>query len=248
MGRVNTASTEKLSSIQQEVLVGTLLGDGRLECRSKNGGARLRVHHADSQYDFLYWKYNIFRNVVTREPWKVMWQSYVTGTLYPSWFFHTKTLLSLRSLYQLFYPKGKKVVPDTIGTLLTPRALATWFMDDGCSTRTSLILNTQGFLASEQVLLQHWLKRKLRIETTLQKDRLTYRLWMNAVNAQRFMNVIHPYILPCMQYKIKLPVTTDSFLLHRKVHGEKDEIAQTSLREKIHERSYAEVVLIGDKL
>ena len=82
MGRVNTASIEKLSAIQQEVLVGTLLGDGRLECRSKSGSARLRIHHAESQRDYLFWKFHVFQNLVTREPWQVTWTGRQTGNTY----------------------------------------------------------------------------------------------------------------------------------------------------------------------
>lgn len=202
MGRVNTASKEKLSVTQQEVVIGTLLGDGRLESRSKNGSARLRVHHAHSQYDFLMWKYNIFRNVVTRKPWQVTWKGSLTGNIYKAWFFHTKTLKDLQLFHQLFYPAGKKIIPKNIGNFLTPRTLATWFMDDGCATGTRIILNTQCFPVDQQAILQQWLREQLNIETTLHKDRLTYRLGMNPVNAKRFRDTIRPYIVPSMQYKI----------------------------------------------
>jgi recombination protein RecA len=202
VGRVNTASIEQLSTLQQEVVIGTLLGDGRLECRSQSGGARLRVHHADSQHDFLMWKYDIFRNIVTKEPWKVSWQGTTTGNLYVAWFFHTKTLFSLRSLQQLFYPVGKKVVPINIGDLLTPLSLAVWYMDDGCLSGNSIILNTQCFSIAEQAILQEYLQDRWDIEARLHKDRLTYRLGMNRENAERFLDVLRPYIPPCMQYKI----------------------------------------------
>ncbi len=202
MGRVNTASKEKLSVIQQEIVIGTLLGDGRLESRSKNGSARLCIHHAESQYDFLMWKYDIFQNVVTREPWQVTWKGSTTGNTYQAWFFHTKTLEDLNVYHQMFYPAGKKVIPINIGDFLTPRALATWFMDDGCATGPYIILNTQCFSIAEQAILQKWFQERWNIKTTLQKDRLTYRLWMNAVNTERFRDIISPYIVPSMQYKI----------------------------------------------
>lgn len=202
MGRVNTASKEKLSVIQQEIVIGTLLGDGRLESRSKNGSARLRVHHAQSQYDFLLWKYDIFQNVVAREPWQVTWKGSTTGNTYKAWFFHTKTLQDLSIYHHMFYPAGKKIIPSNIGDFLTPRALATWFMDDGCATGSYIILNTQCFSVAEQAILQKWLQERWNIKTTLQKDRLTYRLWMNEVNAERFRGIVSPYIVPSMQYKI----------------------------------------------
>ena len=202
MGRVNTASKEKLSSIQQEVLIGTILGDGRLESRSKSGSARLRVHHAESQRDFLFWKYQLFQNLVTRKPWQVTWIGKQTSNTYSAWFFHTKTLSSLRELHQLFYPAGKKVIPLNIGSLLTPRALAVWFMDDGCMTPSSAILNTQCFAKTEQEILINWFRNQLGIETRFNKDRLTYRLWMNRESAQELSDIISPYVPECMQYKL----------------------------------------------
>jgi len=202
VGRVNTASKQELSVIQQEVLIGTLLGDGRLESRSKRGSARLRIHHGDAQRGFLFWKYDIFENVVTKKPWRVAWHEPRTGSHSAAWFFHTKTLTRLRPFHQLFYSTGKKIVPPTIGRFLTPRALATWFMDDGCMTSTSAIINTQGFSVPQQAILQRWFREELGLETRLQKDRLTYRLWMNRANAEQLKDIIRPYVPHCMQYKI----------------------------------------------
>ncbi len=202
MGRVNSASNEQISTIQREVLIGTLLGDDRLESRSKNGSARLRVHHAESQRDFLFWKYQVFQNLVTRKPWKVTWIGKQTGNQYSSWFFHTKTLYALREVHQLFYSVGKKNVPLNIGKLLTPRALAVWFMDDGCMTPSSAILNTQCFSKTEQEILRSWFRSYLGIETSFNKDRLNYRLRMNQKSARKLSDLIDPYVPECMQYKL----------------------------------------------
>ncbi len=202
MGRVNTASKEKLSVIQQEVVIGTTLGDGRLECRSKNGSARLRVHHAESQREYLLWKYRIFQNIVTRKPWSVAWRGNQTGNIYSAWFFHTKTLHCLRTFQRMFYPNGKKVIPSNIENLLTPRALSIWFMDDGCMTKNSAIINTQCFTKPEQILLSKLFRDQFGIETKLNKDRLTYRLRMNRENSQKLSNIIKDFVPKCMQYKL----------------------------------------------
>jgi hypothetical protein len=55
--------------------------------------------------------------------------------------------------------KQYKVVPDFIHRLLTPRALAYWYMDDGSVKRNkdgkiiSCVLNTQGFSYHDQKIL-----------------------------------------------------------------------------------------------
>src|SRR5437660_1578097 len=43
---------------------------------------------------------------------------------------------------ELFYPNGSKVVPQTIGTILTPRSLAYWAMDDGVKVGPGFTLCT----------------------------------------------------------------------------------------------------------
>jgi hypothetical protein len=144
----------------------------------------------------------VFQNLVTRQPWQITWLGKQTGNEYSAWFFHTKTLSTLCELHQMFYPSGKKVVPRNIGNLLTPRALAVWFMDDGCMTSSSAIFNTQCFSRTEQEILRAWFQNSLGIETKFNKDRLTYRLWINKENARELSDVIAPYIPECMQYKL----------------------------------------------
>ena len=63
-----------ISKLQKQIIVGCLLGDGRLECRSKNGSFRLRIHHGRKQKDYLFWKYRILKNIVSCGPKEIIWQ------------------------------------------------------------------------------------------------------------------------------------------------------------------------------
>lgn len=197
-----------LTSVQKEVLIGSLLGDARLECRSRQGTARLRIHHAESQRAYLFWKYEVFRNFVDREPWDIQWFDDRTRREYQAWFFHTRTSLLFRPYHEFFYDDGRKRVLERIKTLLTPRILAVWFMDDGCCYKDSMILNTQSFTYAEQELLQCILLRTFGIQLSIQKDRNNFRLYASGINAEYFREIIRPHILPSMQRKV-LPVTTD---------------------------------------
>ena len=62
----------RISNFQKEVLVGCLLGDGRLESRSGGKSARLRIHHGEKQKDLIFWKYEIMRNLVSVAPKKIV--------------------------------------------------------------------------------------------------------------------------------------------------------------------------------
>ena len=199
---------KKLTIRQQEILIGALLGDGRLECRSLQGRARFRVHHADSQRELLFWKYLEFKEFVKREPWCTDWYDKRYNRLYRSWFFHTVTSEILAPLYRLFYKNNQKRVPDDIVNCLTPLVCAVWIADDGCRTDDSLILNTQSFSIEEQKVLLKALDKKYRVQGTINRDRRNFRLRFNKVNAQRLKLVVQKFTIPILHSKL-VPVTTN---------------------------------------
>ncbi len=98
-----------ISNFQKQVIIGCLLGDGRLESRSRNNTARLRIHHGEKQRDYLFWKYRVFRNIVSGSPKKIIWEDKKRNVNCISWYFHSLTLKELGDLYLLFYDKGKKL-------------------------------------------------------------------------------------------------------------------------------------------
>ena len=54
-----------------DVIVGTLLGDGRIEQRSKGirkFSARLRIHPSEAQKEYVLWKYEILKDFVDSPP------------------------------------------------------------------------------------------------------------------------------------------------------------------------------------
>ena len=169
---------------QQEFIIGSLLGDGRLECRSLKRTARLRIHHADSEKDYLFWKYGLLREITIVVPKRNQYIDKRFKTNVVSWYFHTKTLPSLGRFHTLFYKNGKKVIPDNLQKLISPFSLAVLVMDDGCLYKHSLILNTQCFTArEEQLRIINILKKKFDVEVGLNKDRNNFRLYFQ--NNQR---------------------------------------------------------------
>lgn len=200
---------QTFTDLQRDILVGSLLGDGRLECRSQNGTARFRVHHADSQRELLFWKFHAFQDFVLRAPWATEWFDARYGRWYRSWFFHTVTTPRLRPLHVRFYAHGEKHIPRDIAGDLTPRALAVWIMDDGCLTRHELILNTQSFPFAEQELLLRVMRERFAVSGTINRDRRNYRLRFSKSQAKKLSGIVRPFIIPSLQMKI-VPVTTAS--------------------------------------
>lgn len=198
-----------LTDQQEQILVGSLLGDGRLECRSQSGTARFRIHHADSQHELVLWKYKHFQELVHRAPWSTDWLDRRSGRSYRSWFFHTETTALFTPMWKRFYRDGRKEIPHDIVLDLTPQALAVWIMDDGCRDDETIILNTQSFTLKEQKLLLKALSERYGIQGTINRDRMNYRLRFAAEPSKKLSRLVRPYIVESLQAKI-VPVSTES--------------------------------------
>lgn len=199
---------KNLTTRQQEILIGSLLGDGRLECRSLQGSARFRVHHADSQRELLFWKYDEFKKFVRGEPWSTDWYDKRYVRFYQSWFFHSITSQIFAPFHKLFYQDGFKRVPSNIIDYLTPLVCAVWIADDGCRTDGGLILNTQSFSIEEQRVLLEALEKRYQVQGSINRDRRNFRLRFSNVNTSRFKMVVQSFVFPILHSKF-VPVTTN---------------------------------------
>ena len=154
-----------ISNRQEEIINGSLLGDGYLEHRS--GKARLRFRSVKKEYieKMLLEMLNLTTGKISLNAWK--WRHY---------YFSTLSLLELNIYWNKFYKDGKKRIPIDIEDFLTPLSLAIWVMDDGHKSRGNLILNTHiyNILGKQRILIA--LKSKYNIEGTINKDRDKYRI------------------------------------------------------------------------
>jgi recombination protein RecA len=195
---------------QFDVLIGSLLGDARLECRSigkrHSMTARLRIHQSEKQKNYVFWKYEIFKDIVITPPRRIMtWHDKKRNRKHYSWYFHSKSLEQLGLLQQCFYQGKTKILPKDVFELVSPRALAVWFMDDGSNTQNSYTISTHCFSKEEQGYIISLFKEKFNINVTMVKDRSKFKLAFGRNEYQKLNNIIEPYIVPLMIYKIVNP-------------------------------------------
>ena len=195
---------------QFDVIIGSLLGDARLECRSIGErypiSARLRIHQSEKQKDYIFWKYSQLKNLVSRAPRLIKaGHDKKRNKDWYSWYFHTRTLKELGSLYHYFYRNGVKVLPEKIFGYLTPCALAVWFMDDGSNTGYSYTFNTHSFSHEDQKRIVDFFREKYAIEATIVKDRTKLKIRIGTSGYQKLNCIIEPHIIPSMTYKICNP-------------------------------------------
>ncbi|MFA4846209.1 MAG: LAGLIDADG endonuclease [Patescibacteria group bacterium] len=192
-----------LTDYQRSMLIGTLLGDGSLVETTSKKNLRLKIEHCDAQRDYVFWKYECLKSFVLTPP-KFQIRN-------RSWMFKTISHPEFTMLGDLFYEKRRKIVPVEIMILLKdPLSLAVWFMDDGSKNRNDgLILNTQCFTNNETKRLKNCLSTNFGIDhISLQRDKSGWRLYVQSASSGHMTQVMKPYVLPCLTYKLISPVET----------------------------------------
>ena len=194
---------------QFDVIIGSLLGDARLECRSVGLRspitARFRVHHGEKQKDYVFWKYEILKDLVSKEPQEISWMNPKRNLYEISWYFHTKSSEDFGFIHHHFYKNGVKILPDDMFDWFTPQVIAVWFMDDGSNLGESFTLSTHGFSYEEQMRMVDFFRSRCAIIPRIIKDRDKFKLAIGKPYREKFLSIVEPFIIPSMIYKIASP-------------------------------------------
>ena len=177
--------------MQRQIIVGSLLGDGAMRCKTN---ALLEINHSSHQRSYVDWKYRQLASLV-RTPPKAR-NSNGTRIAYR---FVTRSLPELTPYFRLFYKSGRKEVPDIELHELT---LAVWFMDDGSRSRSSVYLNTQQYDLPSQLRLLRLLREQWGIEGALNRDKQYHRVRLKVEGTRTFVGLVGPYLLPELRYKL----------------------------------------------
>jgi hypothetical protein len=89
--------------------------------------------------------------------------------------------------------------------MLSPQALAVWFMDDGSRTESGGTLSTHSFIKADQHRILNFLKEKYGIHASIVKDRMKWKIAFNHLAFARLAEAIQPFMIPSMTYKIAHP-------------------------------------------
>ena len=199
----NYKKTLKLTDLQREILIGTLLGDGHLETQNQGRTYRLKIEHTFWQKEYTDWLYRIFKDwVLTQLQEKIQ---KVNGIPRKKYWFSTISHGAFRFYAQQFYQNKKKILPRLIQKWLSPLTIAVWYMDDGSiksDRHRALILNTQCFTKKENQKLIEIIKKKFDIEMSLRPQRQQWQLYIGSLSVEKFIQLIWPYVLPSMRYKL----------------------------------------------
>jgi len=198
-------SNLSLSPIQQEILVGGLLGDLSLARAKPTHNARLAVRHSTEQTEYTQFLFSIFQAFCTLTITPIVSSRFDkrTNQQYDNISFYTRSLPCFNYYRDLFYPNGVKVVPDNIGEILTDRGLAIWAQDDGYKDKNAFRFATESFSLKEVELLVKVLKDNFDLDCTINTvNSKSYRIYVRVHSMDKFRSLVTPYFVPSMLYKL----------------------------------------------
>ena len=194
----------ELTKRQIKILLGTLIGDGRLQSLSKRS-ARLRIEHSLKQKFYVWWKYRQFQKIMQDKPEILERKNPIFGKVYHYCRCQTLCLSELKKFHRLFYKGKRKRVPRELARLfVSPLSLAVWYMDDGYYYRrdkTAYIYLSE-YSLKEYRLLQEILRENFGLNTHLYQKKGGYCLYFPVKNSKKLIKIVKPYILKGFEYKI----------------------------------------------
>ncbi len=203
---------------KRAVLVGTVIGDGHLNVRTRYNGntpyvsAALRVLHGPNQRAYCEWKAKRVGWALGGRQINVTKVKNGPGGKYDAYQF-TVGNRYFQQLKGWMYPEGKKQITPRVLDMLNPEGLAIWYMDDGHARRN---VNKEGYVSSvatniatycseaEVQLLVDWLASEYGVvaKKRFSKHRNSWFIEMNTAGSHEFAGVIRKYVPECMMYKL----------------------------------------------
>lgn len=194
------------------VLLGHMLGDCSVKYDASKDQAYMSFEWGNKSY--AWFVYNTLFDYVLSAP-RVQTRVNALGNTVTTNCFQTVTLPSLAVFHHLFIESGVKTVPvGLIQHLLTPLALAIWFMDDGGQTDYrqghghGVQLNTQGFTFDTVANMVTELNNKYNLDCwmrILQNKGGKPIIVIPSKSYPKFYNLVKDHIDASMMHKLPTP-------------------------------------------
>jgi len=198
-----------ISSIQDQIIIGTMMGDGSTHIQASSVNPSFSVGHKEADKEYLLWKYSqlettgLFRNPPYLKVKKAKSREF------RSWGMRTIQHPKIKEYHELFHSQNKKVVNQEILDRMGLLGLAVYYQDDGgLRSHRTPYLYTYGWSRSEVELLSTYLQEKWELKFSAKFGEFgplrkgSHILRMEKESLPRFRELIVPHILPCMSRKV----------------------------------------------
>lgn len=174
--------TKTLNQLQKDLIIGSLLGDGHIDKRETQ--PIFIVSHAINQKEYLYWKYEILKDLCNQKPqYYKGYRKDFKGKEYdcsP----HYRLSSRIQNCLLEFRNKTKREIID----LLNEFSLSIYALDDWCRSPSNWNLCLAGICLEDRFYFLDILKNKFGLNAKISKDN-RYAV-MDAVSSRKLDNII----------------------------------------------------------
>ncbi len=186
-----------LTQNQQQIIMGSLLGDGHVPQKSH----RLQMYHSIKQRDYLLWKKNCLGRLICSDISTYHYTDKRTGKRNANCYITTLPHKFITSMRDLFY-QPKKIGSIPVINQLNPFGLTIWYCDDGVKiSNTKARICTNSFTRPNVEQIVEALKAKYGFtKLWINKDNM---IIFSASDTRLLTDIILPYMPKCMMYKLE---------------------------------------------
>jgi len=205
---------------KKSILISLVIGDGTILKDKRCKSCTLEIVHCEKQLDYLTYKVNLLTQLTGKKisikkkifpPVQIKTNKNITPERIGYRFSFTHDYY--RVLRKWIYPEGKKKYSLKFLNKLNEQGLAIWYMDDGslyldkrgkegAVNACQLELHTYANLEETNILCDYFLNTwNIRFSKRLKPNGL-YTLRCRTKEARKFKQLVAPYIIESMYYKI----------------------------------------------
>ena len=194
-----------LTDLQEQFIYGSLLGDLNIgKPNDTHPNCRLYIVHSQKQEELFMKKVEILGEFMGAYKLTNLTPDKRTGKIYATYRGNSKAHPIFNKIRNLLYINDVKTITQSfLDKIHSPIALAYWFMDDGTYIGN---LATNSFSEQEVDLLINWLKNTWNVDCSKEVNKqstIQYIIHIKASSRKHFEELIFPYIIPSMYYKLK---------------------------------------------
>lgn len=206
---INTTQNKikELTYEEEQVVLGLILGDGTLrkDYHGKYTGTSLSYAHCIKQQEYAEHKAKLLQRIIssTGERSQI---HYRTGNRHYNVTVRSISTIALNKYYPMFYENKKKFIGAEVMNKIDALGMAIWYMDDGCAgTHRGYYLCTNGFLREDVEKATEIIEKRFGIKASVVNSSIKQPMIFIGVrggNSHKFEQLIRPYIIPSMLYKL----------------------------------------------
>lgn len=155
---------KKITDYQKQLIIAGLLGDGHIDKREEYP---IYIEaHAENQKDYLYWKYDILKDICNKPPRKIdEHKTYFFDKQYDvqaQYRFTTRSIYDLKKIRSMSIPEILENINDFI--------LSVWLLDDAYRGKYYWELCVARFNNSEKIKMLEIIKNRFNMIVFFKKD------------------------------------------------------------------------------